>query len=88
MHVIYLIKHGKEKKVKSLRFVCSQLFCDFGEEFEVLDKDGETPASAIIQGITKVNTFFGFMLLAAEESQTNLVICIRTCSTCGVTFIQ
>lgn len=44
--------------MKTLRFVCSQLFCDFGEEFEVLDKDGETPASAMIQGITQVTPFF------------------------------
>uniref|UniRef100_A0A671XJX4 E1 ubiquitin-activating enzyme n=1 Tax=Sparus aurata TaxID=8175 RepID=A0A671XJX4_SPAAU len=41
--------------VADTRGLCGQLFCDFGEEFEVLDKDGETPASAIIQGITKDN---------------------------------
>ncbi|CAB1353379.1 unnamed protein product [Coregonus sp. 'balchen'] len=32
-----------------------QLFCDFGEEFEVLDTDGETPGSAMIDHITKAD---------------------------------
>ncbi|XP_073325275.1 ubiquitin-like modifier-activating enzyme 1 [Pagrus major] len=39
--------------VADTKGLCGQLFCDFGEEFEVLDRDGETPASAIIQRITK-----------------------------------
>lgn len=43
-----------KKKVKTFWFICSQLFCDFGEEFEVLDKDGEMPASAMIQSISRV----------------------------------
>ncbi|XP_036957523.1 ubiquitin-like modifier-activating enzyme 1 [Acanthopagrus latus] len=41
--------------VADTKGLCGQLFCDFGEEFEVLDKDGETPASAMIQGITQDN---------------------------------
>lgn len=43
--------------MKSLCF-CSQLFCDFGEVFEVLDQNGETPESAIVQRITKVSHAF------------------------------
>ena len=34
----------------------SQLFCDFGEEFIVLDRDGETPMTAMINYITKVTS--------------------------------
>ncbi|KAM8757171.1 ubiquitin-like modifier-activating enzyme 1 isoform 2-T2 [Acanthopagrus schlegelii] len=41
--------------VADTKGLCGQLFCDFGEEFEVLDKDGETPTSAMIQGITQDN---------------------------------
>lgn len=40
--------------MKTYLLICSQLFCDFGEEFEVLDSDGEMPVSAMIQSITKV----------------------------------
>lgn len=48
------ILNAWKHEVKTLCFICSQLFCDFGEEFEVLDRDGETPASAIIERISKV----------------------------------
>ncbi|XP_010731086.3 ubiquitin-like modifier-activating enzyme 1 [Larimichthys crocea] len=41
--------------VADTRGLCGQLFCDFGEEFEVLDRDGEAPRSVIIQSITKAN---------------------------------
>lgn len=50
-------------EVKTLWFICSQLFCDFGEAFEVLDQNGEMPASAMIQNISKVMTSFCFMLV-------------------------
>lgn len=46
--------NAQKKEVKTLWLFCSQLFCDFGEEFEVLDRDGEMPVSAMIQSITKV----------------------------------
>ncbi|XP_074529752.1 ubiquitin-like modifier-activating enzyme 1 [Halichoeres trimaculatus] len=39
--------------VADTKGLCGQLFCDFGEEFEVLDQDGEAPISAMIQSITK-----------------------------------
>lgn len=35
-------------------FISRQLFCDFGEEFQVLDQDGEAPVSAAVQNVTKV----------------------------------
>ncbi|XP_024126269.1 ubiquitin-like modifier-activating enzyme 1 [Oryzias melastigma] len=35
--------------------LCGQLFCDFGEKFEVLERDGEMPASLMIERITKEN---------------------------------
>ncbi|CAN9512024.1 unnamed protein product [Ophioblennius macclurei] len=35
--------------------LCGQLFCDFGEEFEVLDQDGEAPTSVMIQHVSKDN---------------------------------
>lgn len=35
--------------------VCSQLFCDFGEEMIVYDTNGEQPLSAMISMITKVS---------------------------------
>ncbi|KAM9361812.1 ubiquitin-like modifier-activating enzyme 1 [Symphorus nematophorus] len=41
--------------VADTRGLCGQLFCDFGEEFEVLDRDGEAPESAIITRISKDN---------------------------------
>ncbi|XP_069000953.1 ubiquitin-like modifier-activating enzyme 1 [Embiotoca jacksoni] len=49
--------HSKGIKliVVDTKGLCGQLFCDFGEEFEVLDQDGETPASVMIQNITKDN---------------------------------
>ncbi|KAJ8366431.1 hypothetical protein AAFF_G00355620 [Aldrovandia affinis] len=37
------------------RGLCGQLFCDFGEEFEVTDADGETPISTTIDHISKAN---------------------------------
>uniref|UniRef100_A0A8C5EE76 Ubiquitin-activating enzyme E1 n=1 Tax=Gouania willdenowi TaxID=441366 RepID=A0A8C5EE76_GOUWI len=40
--------------VADTKGLCGQLFCDFGECFEVLDSDGVTPASVMIQHISKV----------------------------------
>lgn len=37
-------------------FISRQLFCDFGEEFQVLDQDGEAPVSAAVQNVTKVGS--------------------------------
>ena len=31
-----------------------QIFCDFGEEFQVVDTNGETPLTHIVTGITQV----------------------------------
>ncbi|XP_037535723.1 ubiquitin-like modifier-activating enzyme 1 [Nematolebias whitei] len=41
--------------VADTKGLCGQLFCDFGEEFEVLDRDGEMPVSVMIERITKDN---------------------------------
>lgn len=44
------------------QFVCAEVrgvfgyvFCDNGDKFEVVDPDGEEPAEAYIEKITKVN---------------------------------
>uniref|UniRef100_A0A8C5BYH3 E1 ubiquitin-activating enzyme n=1 Tax=Gadus morhua TaxID=8049 RepID=A0A8C5BYH3_GADMO len=47
--------HGIRFIVVDTRGLCGQLFCDFGEEFIVLDRDGETPMTAMINYITKGN---------------------------------
>lgn len=51
---MHFLNSEKKEKVKTSWFFCRQLFCDFGEEFEVLDRDGEPPVSAMIQHISKV----------------------------------
>lgn len=48
---------------------CSQLFCDFGEKFEVLDRDGEMPASVMIQSISKVKLSISFCAKAKLQIQ-------------------
>ncbi|XP_040891055.1 ubiquitin-like modifier-activating enzyme 1 [Toxotes jaculatrix] len=47
--------HGIKFIVADTRGLCGQLFCDFGDEFKVLDHNGEMPASAMIQSISKDN---------------------------------
>ncbi|XP_056129409.1 ubiquitin-like modifier-activating enzyme 1 [Lampris incognitus] len=47
--------HGIKFIVADTRGLCGQLFCDFGEKFEVLDSDGEVPVLALIEHITKAN---------------------------------
>ncbi|KAG7244428.1 hypothetical protein INR49_031170 [Caranx melampygus] len=47
--------HGIKFIVADTRGLCGQLFCDFGEEFEVLDQNGEMPVSAMIESVTKDN---------------------------------
>ncbi|KAL7891776.1 hypothetical protein AOLI_G00012520 [Acnodon oligacanthus] len=41
--------------VADTKGLCGQLFCDFGEAFEVRDSDGESPHSAMITHISKEN---------------------------------
>uniref|UniRef100_A0A665TPI4 Ubiquitin-activating enzyme E1 n=1 Tax=Echeneis naucrates TaxID=173247 RepID=A0A665TPI4_ECHNA len=41
--------------VADTRGLCGQLFCDFGERFEVLDQTEEMPASAMIQAVSQGN---------------------------------
>ncbi|KAM7402239.1 hypothetical protein PAMP_017498 [Pampus punctatissimus] len=55
-------RFGEFCHLKGIKFIvadtkglCGQLFCDFGDEFEVLDTDGEMPVSAMIQSISKDN---------------------------------
>lgn len=47
--------HGIKFIVADTKGLCGQLFCDFGDAFEVLDRNGATPASALIQRISKGN---------------------------------
>ncbi|XP_041836926.1 ubiquitin-like modifier-activating enzyme 1 [Melanotaenia boesemani] len=47
--------HGIKFIVADTKGLCGQLFCDFGEKFEVLDRDGEMPATIMIERITKEN---------------------------------
>lgn len=46
-------QNGIKFIVADTKGLCGQLFCDFGEEFEVLDRDGEPPASTLIQRVLK-----------------------------------
>lgn len=39
--------------IASTKGLFGQIFCDFGENFEVVDSNGETPVSAMVAGITK-----------------------------------
>ncbi|CAJ1050608.1 ubiquitin-like modifier-activating enzyme 1 [Xyrichtys novacula] len=48
-------KHGIKFIVADTKGLCGQLFCDFGEEFVVLDQNGEAPKSAMIESISKGN---------------------------------
>ncbi|XP_023265943.1 ubiquitin-like modifier-activating enzyme 1 [Seriola lalandi dorsalis] len=48
-------KDGIKFIVADSRGLCGQLFCDFGEEFVVLDQNGEVPVSAMVQSVTKDN---------------------------------
>uniref|UniRef100_A0A672SIL6 E1 ubiquitin-activating enzyme n=1 Tax=Sinocyclocheilus grahami TaxID=75366 RepID=A0A672SIL6_SINGR len=52
--------------VADTRGLCGQLFCDFGESFEVRDTNGETPVSAMIGHISKDNP--GIVTCTDEES--------------------
>ncbi|XP_016367703.1 ubiquitin-like modifier-activating enzyme 1 [Sinocyclocheilus rhinocerous] len=52
--------------VADTRGLCGQLFCDFGESFEVRDTNGETPVSAMIARISKDNP--GIVTCTDEES--------------------
>ncbi|KAK2862011.1 hypothetical protein Q5P01_001544 [Channa striata] len=54
--------------VADTKGLCGQLFCDFGETFEVLDKDGEMAASAMIQNITKENP--GMVLCTDDQKHS------------------
>uniref|UniRef100_A0A7N8WXJ0 E1 ubiquitin-activating enzyme n=1 Tax=Mastacembelus armatus TaxID=205130 RepID=A0A7N8WXJ0_9TELE len=58
--------HGIKFIVADTKGLCGQLFCDFGEEHEVLDQDGEIPASTMIQSITKENP--GVVICADDRS--------------------
>lgn len=53
---VYLGKREKWKICHERLFYLSnrQIFCDFGDEFEVLDKDGENPITHIVTGISRV----------------------------------
>uniref|UniRef100_A0A671K8V7 E1 ubiquitin-activating enzyme n=1 Tax=Sinocyclocheilus anshuiensis TaxID=1608454 RepID=A0A671K8V7_9TELE len=53
--------------VADTRGLCGQLFCDFGESFEVRDTNGETPVSAMIARISKNNP--GIVTCTDEESR-------------------
>lgn len=48
--------HGKAFIKADIRGVFASVFCDFGDEFEVTDVDGEQPHSGIVAGITPGTT--------------------------------
>lgn len=52
--------------VADTRGLCGQLFCDFGESFEVIDTNGDPPVSAMISYISKENP--GVVNCTDEES--------------------
>lgn len=52
--------------VADTRGLCGQLFCDFGDSFEVRDTDGDPPVSAMISHISKGNP--GIVSFTDEES--------------------
>ncbi|KAM4740826.1 ubiquitin-like modifier-activating enzyme 1 isoform 2-T2 [Anableps anableps] len=58
-------KHEIKLIVTDTKGLCGQLFCDFGEKFEVLDRDGEMPASLTIDRITKDNP--GVVICADDQ---------------------
>jgi ubiquitin-activating enzyme E1 len=45
-------KHGKSFIKADVRGVFASVFCDFGQQFEITDVDGEQPHSGIVAGIT------------------------------------
>ncbi|KAM9813902.1 ubiquitin-like modifier-activating enzyme 1 [Neosynchiropus ocellatus] len=45
--------HGIKFIVADTRGLCGQLFCDFGEDFVVVDPDGQPPASVLVESITQ-----------------------------------
>ncbi|KAJ0068755.1 hypothetical protein NL108_010829, partial [Boleophthalmus pectinirostris] len=47
--------NGIQFIVADTKGLCGQLFCDFGEAFEVLDQDGEMPESVLIQKVSQDN---------------------------------
>lgn len=58
-------KHGIKLIVADTKGLCGQLFCDFGEKFEVLDRDGEMPVSLMIDRVTKDNP--GVVICADDQ---------------------
>ncbi|KAM9859899.1 ubiquitin-like modifier-activating enzyme 1 [Aulostomus maculatus] len=62
--------HSKGIKfiVADTKGLCGQLFCDFGKEFEVLDLDGDPPASAMIESISKENP--GLLICTTDEKHS------------------
>ena len=52
---VYLGKRNRRFVHERLFYFANrQIFCDFGDEFEVLDKDGENPITHIVTGISRV----------------------------------
>uniref|UniRef100_A0A8C3AP66 Ubiquitin-activating enzyme E1 n=1 Tax=Cyclopterus lumpus TaxID=8103 RepID=A0A8C3AP66_CYCLU len=54
--------------VADTKGLCGQLFCDFGKEFEVLDQDGEKPATVI--NITLFQANPGVVLFTDDRQST------------------
>ena len=47
----YCHQHGIKLIVAETRGIFGQIFCDFGDKFEIIDTDGEQPLSAMISAI-------------------------------------
>jgi hypothetical protein len=56
--MVYLGKINKSVSVEHI-YICfdRQIFCDFGEEFKVLDTTGENPLTQIVTEISRVSIY-------------------------------
>jgi hypothetical protein len=55
---VYLGKINKIIFIYYILFLNRQIFCDFGQNFEVLDTNGENPLTQIVTEISHVCFYF------------------------------
>ncbi|KAG7280589.1 hypothetical protein CRUP_028315 [Coryphaenoides rupestris] len=76
--------HGIRFIVVDTKGLCGQLFCDFGEEFTVLDRNGEAPVTALIQNITKGDP--GLVTCVEDKNHVFVQDCkVSFSEVCGMT---